>query len=46
MPIQVSTHVGDSLVEDWVYRPYVMIFMIRETWVDLVVLDIVDFMSS
>lgn len=43
MPIRVSTPVGDSLVVDQAYRSCVVTFAGRETLVDLLVLDMVDF---
>lgn len=43
MSICVYTQVGDSLVVDWVHRSCALTFADRETLVDLLVLDMVDF---
>ncbi|KAF3617611.1 hypothetical protein FXO37_34562 [Capsicum annuum] len=43
IPIHVFTPVGDSLVVDYVYRSCIMTFVGLETWLDLIILDMVDF---
>ncbi|XP_070013593.1 uncharacterized protein [Nicotiana sylvestris] len=42
-PIYVSTHVGDFVVVDWIYRSCVVIFYGFKTRVDLLLLDMIDF---
>ncbi|XP_070021782.1 uncharacterized protein [Nicotiana sylvestris] len=41
--VYVSTHVGNSMVVDWIYRSCVVTFCSFETRVDLLMLDIIDF---
>ena len=41
--LHVSTPVGDSLVVDWVFRSCVMTIRDVYTYVDLIILDMVDF---
>ena len=43
MPIHVSTPVGDSLMVDQVHQSCVVIFAERDTLIDLVVLDMINF---
>lgn len=42
MPICASTFIGNSLMMDRVYQSCVVSFSGHETWVDLIILDIVD----
>ena len=39
----MSAPVGDSVIVDRVYRPCLVTFMGYDTWVDLMILDMVDF---
>lgn len=43
MPLYVSSLIGDSLVVDWVFRSSVVTIRDVETYVDLIMLDMVDF---
>ncbi|XP_059306316.1 uncharacterized protein LOC132057727 [Lycium ferocissimum] len=43
IPVHVSTPVGDSVIVDRVYRSCLVTFMGYDTWVDLMILDMVDF---
>ncbi|XP_069146071.1 uncharacterized protein [Solanum lycopersicum] len=43
LSIRVSTHVGDSVVVDWVYRLCTVTLMGFDTHADLKVLDMIDF---
>ena len=43
MPIRVSTPVGESVVVEKVYRSCLVNFMGSNTYVDLVILEMVDF---
>ena len=43
MPIHVSTPIGDSFVVHLVFQACVVTFTGCKTWVDLFVLDMVDF---
>ena len=43
MPIRVSTPVGESVVVEKVYRSCLVNFVGSNTYVDLVILEIVDF---
>lgn len=43
MTTRVSTPMGDSLVVDWVFRSCVVIFRDIHTYVNLIVLNMVDF---
>ena len=42
-PIRVSTPMGKPLVVDLVYRSYVVSLAKYDTWVDLIILGMVDF---
>ncbi|XP_070032533.1 uncharacterized protein [Nicotiana tomentosiformis] len=42
-PIYVSTHMGDSLVVDWIYRSCMVTFCGYDTRADLLLLDMTDF---
>ena len=43
MPIRVSTPVGESVIVEKVYRSCLVNFLGRNTHVDLVILEMVDF---
>lgn len=43
MPLCIATTSGDSLVVDRIYTSYMVIVQKYDTWVDLIVLDMVDF---
>ena len=43
MPIRVSTHVGESLIVEKVYRSCLVTFVGRNTHVDLIILEMVGF---
>ena len=43
MPIHVSTPVGESVIVEKVYRSCLVTFVGRNTYVDLVILEMVDF---
>ncbi|XP_047260405.1 uncharacterized protein LOC124893447, partial [Capsicum annuum] len=43
VPLRASTHVGDSLVVDRVFRSYVMTVSDVDTYADLIILDMLDF---
>lgn len=43
MPLRVSTLVGDSLVLDRVFRYFVVTVRDTDTYVDLIIIDKVDF---
>lgn len=43
VPIYHSYLVGDSFVVDWDYKSYVVTFIVYDTWVDLIILHMVDF---
>ena len=43
MPICVSTPVGESVIVEKVYRSGLVTFVGRNTYVDLVILEMVDF---
>lgn len=43
VPTRVATSIGDSLIVDRVYRLYLVTIKEYDTWVDLIVLDMVDF---
>ena len=43
VPIRVSTPVGKPLVVDRVYRSYLVSLAGYDTWVDLIILGMVDF---
>ena len=42
MPIRVSTHVGESVIVEKVYRSCLVSFVGSNTHVDLVILEMVD----
>lgn len=41
--VHVSILVEDFVIIDTIYRSYEVTFMIYKTWVDLVILDMIDF---
>ena len=43
MPIHVSTHVGESVIVEKVNRSCLVTFMGSNTYVDLIILEMVDF---
>ena len=43
MPIRVSTPVGESVIVEKVYRSCLVTFVRSNTYVDLVILEMVDF---
>lgn len=43
MPFHISTFIGDSLVVDKVYLSSIVTFIDCETWVNSIVLDMVNF---
>ena len=43
MPIRVSTPVGESVVVEMVYRSCLVTFVGSNTYVDLIILEMVDF---
>ena len=43
VPIRVSTPLGEPLVVDRVYRSYLVSLDGYDTWVDLIILGMVDF---
>ena len=43
MPIRVSTHVGESVIVEKVYRSCLVTFVGSNTYVDLIILEMVDF---
>ena len=43
MPIRVSTPVGESVIVEKVYRSCLVTFVGSNTYVDLVILEMVDF---
>ena len=43
MPIRVSTLVGESMIVEKVYRSSLVTFVGSNTYVDLVILEMVDF---
>lgn len=43
MLLYIATLMGDSLVVDRVYKSYLTIFLVHNTHIDLIVLDIMDF---
>ena len=42
MPIRVSTPVGESVIVEKVYRSFLVTFVGRNTYVDLIILEMVD----
>lgn len=44
IPICVSAHMGDSLVENQVYMPYVVSILVCDTWTEPIMLIILNFM--
>ena len=43
MPIRVSTLVGESVIVEKVYRSCLVTLLWRNTYVDLIILEMVDF---
>ena len=43
MPIRVSTHVGESVIVEKVYRSCFVTFVGSNTYVDLIIVEMVDF---
>ena len=43
MPIHVSTPVGESVIVKKVYRSFLVTFVGINTYVDLIILEMVDF---
>ena len=43
MPIHVSTPVGESVIVEKVYRSCLVTFVGSNTYVDLIILEMVDF---
>lgn len=43
MPIHISTRVGEPLIVDRVYHSCFMTLSGYETWVDIIILDIINF---
>ena len=43
MPIRVSTPVGESVIVERIYRSCLVNFVGKNTYVDLVILEMVDF---
>ena len=43
MPIRVSTLMGESVIVEKVYRSCLVTFVGRNTYVDLIILEMVDF---
>ena len=43
MPIRVSTRMGESVVVEKVYRSFIVTFVGSNTYVDLIIIEMVDF---
>lgn len=43
MPLHFSTLTEDSLLVDWLYQSYVVIYTGCDTWLDFIFLDMVHF---